>query len=1169
MFSQAKNQFSASVTLALALILSILVVIPLTPERATALAGDGECNLSSLGASGNGSFETPWGISTPEQLWEITDCSEGNFVLLQNINVANALAGTPTQSPIGLNGTGGNEDYSTFTGVLDGNFHTISFSMDINDGAALFHSLDKAEIRNLTLSGTIRSNPTSAKYSGGLAIDAINQNTISNVTVALDIHAKSHVGGFVGEVQSGARLTILDSKFTGTIEALGETFADGSGVSRNVGGFVARSIDSTLVISGSESLGPVSSSLVVAGSGLVSFVGGFLGRAENTSLSLTGLTRSSTVTSGGGPSQGTGGIVGNIDFGVSTISNVSNLGKIQAPNYVGGLIGIIIGRFPTSLARLELHDSKNSGSIAGQKYVGGLIGSTDNHSRVTISGAVNNGEVTATVDHSGGIVGYSNEAIHISQSENNGTISDTSTFGYAGGILGWRSSSNPNSILSVTDSTNSGRVFSSHYSGGVIGGLFGRASISGVINTGNVSTTHASAVGAGGIVGNAARPITIDDSKNFGQVNGSTHTGGFLGSVTTAVANLRISNSSNHGTVTTIKDNAGGFIGSIGGNSSFNLEGLHNSGTVSAIQFAGGFLGSIVGTTTSVRIANSTNEGNVETDQNSVGGFIGSFSEGSPVNSSLLLENLTNSGSVRSNSGSGVGGIFGFTRLGNFNLTNLSNTGTVSAQSNKSEVAGIGAFAQPTAGFFATELRNSGSVTGGSYLGGLFARVGLGVAGTHVTISDSINSGTVSGSLAFVGGIVGEVTQFASAFLNLSRVGNQAPISGTSDVGGLIGISSMSSTTIQSSFNSGEIEGSSILVGGLAGQTKGVFNVVDASSTGTIRGLGNVGGLVGIANPGANLTRVFTVATVSATFMPADGLDGGSAPPTTISAFTSTTSRYADTTELQEFYSVGLYTGWDFETVWAFGECAVLGELPVLRWANPNKTFSTTSCFVVVDLPPEESTQAGSTDSNGAVAPPTASYQGPMLRSATTIVFRGEVAELFGTKLEAVTTAELQGLTLLILAATSTSITLEIPAGADLGIHDLVLISSFGRLTVMNSLDVRARASTNQFGELLGFRWSERYAGNSRTLSQQQSDGIASALPRFSGVTTIVCWGYTTAADPNEWAIAHATQRAASVCRDIQRLQPDVQTHVRVRFGVTKSAALRASMQFWELRVAN
>lgn len=941
MFSQAKNQLSASATLVLALILSILVVIPLTPERATAAAGDGTCNLASLGATGNGNVETPWGISTSEQLWEITDCPGGgglpggNFVLLQDINVSDALAGTPTQSPIGLNGTEGTGIYSTFEGVLDGKGHTISFSMDINGGAALFHSLDKAEIRNLTLSGTIRSNPTSALYSGGVALDAINQNTISNVTVALDIQAKSHVGGFVGLVSlSNARLTILDSKFTGSLQATGGM----SGGSGYVGGFVGRANSATLIFSGSSSLGLIAAPSAIS-------VGGFVGQVENSSVAFSGLTRSSTVSG----ETGSGGIIGVLSLGVATLSGVTNLGDVQAP---------------------------------GSSNVGGIVG------------------------------------------------------------------------------------FSS--------------------------------------------------------------------------ANLSIGQT-------------------------------HNFGSVSGDAFSGGFLGSVTGTTTLVRIANSSNKGNVETARNSVGGFIGSFSIGQSTDprSSLVLENLTNSGSVRSNSGSGVGGIFGFTRLGNYNLNNLSNTGTVSAQANGGEVAGIGAHSQPTAGFFATELRNSGSVTGNAYLGGLFARVGLTVAETHVTISNSINSGTVSGLTTFVGGIAGEVTQFRSAFLNLSRVGNQAPILGTSHVGGLIGISSMSSTTIQSSFNSGEIDGSSNRVGGLSGQTKGVLTVVDASSTGTIKGWRDVGGLVGTANPSANLTRVFTVATVSATSGLADGLDGGTLVPTTTSAFTSTTSRYAGTTELQEFYSVGLYTGWDFETVWAFGECAVLGELPVLRWANPNKTFSTTSCFVVVDSPSEESTQAGSSDNAAAVAPPTASYQGPMLLSATTIVFRAEVAELFGTKLEAVTTAELQGLTLLILAATSTSITLEIPAGADLGIHDLVLLSSFGRLTVMNSLDVRAGASANQFGELLGFQWAERYAGNSRTLSQQQSDSIVLALPRFSGVTTIVCWGYTTAADPNEWAIAHAAQRAASVCRDIQRLQPDVKTHVRVRFGVTKSAALRASMQFWELRVAN
>ncbi|MDP2822197.1 MAG: GLUG motif-containing protein [Sulfuritalea sp.] len=130
-----------------------------------------------------------------------------------------------------------------------------------------------------------------------------------------------------------------------------------------------------------------------------------------------------------------------------------------------------------------------------------------------------------------------------------------------------------------------------------------------------------------------------------------------------------------------------------------------------------------------------------------------------------------------------------------------------------------------------------GSVTGGSYVGGL-----VGSSNHYSTVTNSYNTGTVSGS-NYVGGLVGY--NYYSTVTNSYSTGT---VSGNNDVGGLVGYN-QALGTIANSYSTGAVSGSNY-VGGLAGAS--ASSISNSYSTGAVSGSVNgVGGLVGDASGGA------------------------------------------------------------------------------------------------------------------------------------------------------------------------------------------------------------------------------------------------------------------------------------------------------------------------------
>jgi len=124
------------------------------------------------------------------------------------------------------------------------------------------------------------------------------------------------------------------------------------------------------------------------------------------------------------------------------------------------------------------------------------------------------------------------------------------------------------------------------------------------------------------------------------------------------------------------------------------------------------------------------------------------------------------------------------------------------------------------------------------------------------SIAASSVSGTVSSSSSSVGGLVGYAS---SPAVVITKSSSSATVSGSSNIGGLVGDGNVQ---ISESSAAGAVTGTGDAVGGLVGAMSGNgTEVVDSFATGAVQGQDGVGGLVGMANIGNNLRIIRSHAT--------------------------------------------------------------------------------------------------------------------------------------------------------------------------------------------------------------------------------------------------------------------------------------------------------------------
>lgn len=168
----------------------------------------------------------------------------------------------------------------TFTGVFDGNGHTISNIYCVNpwDPSGFFEALgDGAIVRNLSLrGGEVRTNNG---YIGGLAGTVSGTVLVEDCTIDVLVSSGSgYVGGFVGYVYSDATLTLRRCRSLSAVVGRGDC----------VGGLVGQTYYQTTIVN-VESCYVAGS---VKGSG---WVGGIVGSPSNSSPSLFTISNSYSV----------------------------------------------------------------------------------------------------------------------------------------------------------------------------------------------------------------------------------------------------------------------------------------------------------------------------------------------------------------------------------------------------------------------------------------------------------------------------------------------------------------------------------------------------------------------------------------------------------------------------------------------------------------------------------------------------------------------------------------------------------------------------------------------------------------------------------------------------------------------------------------------------------
>ncbi|AFJ03007.1 Large exoproteins involved in heme utilization or adhesion [Methylophaga frappieri] len=471
---------------------------------------------------------------------------------------------------------------------------------------------------------------------------------------------------------------------------------------------------------------------------------------------------------------------------------------------------------------------------------------------------------TFTNSFTGSFDGLGNEISNLTI--NRSTMNYVGLFGHAG-------SGSTIKNIGVTNANINGNRY--------VGTLAGQnnSTISNSYATGTVTGTQNR---VGGLVGE--NYSTISNSYATGTVSGANTVGGLVGYNGT---NGTISNSYATGTVTGTGNAIGGLVG-INGFGSSSISNSYATGTVSGANAVGGLVGYNDGSS----ISNSYATGEVSgSDQ--VGGVVG-IDEGTIENSfwNTQTSGQANGIGLNLNYQTTVGlttaEMFDKDSFTGFDLTtiwaNADNQTTpylrglsgnqvfiktdaptdAASAANKhytviQNVDQLQAMQNNLAGRYAlgNDIDASGTVNWHNGVG--FDPVGETFTnrftGSFDGLGNEISGLTINRSTMNYVGLFG----YTSPGTNISNIGlTNADITGASSVGALVGVNG---GTINNSYASGTVSGTSTAVGALAGRSNGTIS--NSYATGTVSGLGAVGGLVGVNSTNSSISNSYATGTVT------------------------------------------------------------------------------------------------------------------------------------------------------------------------------------------------------------------------------------------------------------------------------------------------------------------
>ena len=567
-------------------------------------------------------------------------------------------------------------------------------------GIAGFSDYDAAVLMDFTNNGEVIGRDYAAGIMGFIEICETDLDIINFLNNA-NVSGLNHTGGIIGHFRSNGTPSITKCTNTGSVSG-GE----------NVGGLVGDCSTREFILSELVNTANIS--------GNSKCVGGIIGYSHSNSYSVTvdNCQNTGDITA----LEHAGGLFGYISGNTnSTIKNSSVSCNITAQYYVGGIAAEAVN--------ISISECTNTGSSLNvdgvlvsdntyYAYVGGFVGKGYRVEKCTnevvidytnrgryvggIAGHLNNyvSECTNEVaikgyDFVGGIAGWLSYASEDASSALINTA-DISGYDQVGGIIGKCEHS---VAFTLTDCKNSGNINGNAYVGGIMGSLCRTKSVdfsvSGLVNTGDVVATKERVGGLFGyIYGNGINSV-IENSSSSADISGLYFVGGLIGDV----VNAALKNSTNAGSTVTATGYyvdggnwafLGGYIGCGG-----YVEGLTNDVDITYDQIGQG-VGGIVGhipNTARYSMLNCTNNGDITSSGERVGGICGDYYENIGNATRECLNSLTNTGAI--SGAKFVGGIFGnFYANGDnwstvyYHSTDFTNIGEISGQSNVGEISG-------------------------------------------------------------------------------------------------------------------------------------------------------------------------------------------------------------------------------------------------------------------------------------------------------------------------------------------------------------------------------------------------------------------------------------------------------------------------------------------------
>ena len=468
--------------------------------------------------SGSGTESDPYLIYNETQLSQMSNFlnQEGVvFSLRKSLDISNWIEeNNPSQgwTPIGV-------ESSPFKGTLLGNGYTISGLMIKRNSQSVigfFGCLNGAVICDLTIKG---SSINGSQYTGVFAGKALN-STLSNINVEANILSGSnYCGGLLGYSES----TNVNT-FSVKVNSISATSTIGGLVGYMLsgdfeGGSITGNVSSATIvggavgeISGAVTLKGISTYGSITATGTDGIAGGVIGKISSTGNVI--LEDSRTIGNMNNKGDYSGGLIGKTEGTViDAIEGCSYFGDIEGQNYVGGLIGAIIGTVanPPTLYKREITTysysgtdkiisavvtTKNinnctaNGNISGFNYVGGLIGLDRPYIKYESS------RKAYYTHNSGGTTTVTYRITNLTTGEvttDRGNLATAYYYVYTPNLIQY----------DITNSYYSGDITGSDRVGGVIGEIYG----------GNIKKNYANAnvsgkTRIGGIVGSVIFPTS-------------------------------------------------------------------------------------------------------------------------------------------------------------------------------------------------------------------------------------------------------------------------------------------------------------------------------------------------------------------------------------------------------------------------------------------------------------------------------------------------------------------------------------------------------------------------------------------------------------------------------------------------------------------------------------